>query len=329
MPMLTVAENVLLGSEPRGGGFVRRRALRRRYEQLADAAGFDLPGDLLAGRLRTAEQQQVEILRALARDARVIVMDEPSAALSGPDTERLHEIVRALVARGQDDRPHLALPARGARAGRHGHGAARRRVWSRRSPAASATEQSLVEAMLGRPLTAAFPPKAAAARRCAGRALGPRGSPRAASPAPRSRCGAARSSGSRARGRGADGARPRDLRCGRVGAGGGHGRAGRPLRGGPRRAAALGGRDDPRVAQGRGPDLHALRARERDALAKLGDAEPLRVRATRARSAQAARRDPRPLRCARRELHGARSARCRAATSRRCCSRGCCCASRA
>src|SRR5664279_2669502 len=75
VPMLTVAENVLLGSEPRGGGFVRRRALSRRYEQLAEDAGFHLRGTTPAGRLRTAEQQQVEILRALARDARVVVMD--------------------------------------------------------------------------------------------------------------------------------------------------------------------------------------------------------------------------------------------------------------
>ncbi len=83
MPMLTVAENVLLGAEPRANGFVRRRALGRRYLDVARQAGFDLPGGAPAGRLRTAEQQQVEILRALAREASVIVMDEPSAALSG------------------------------------------------------------------------------------------------------------------------------------------------------------------------------------------------------------------------------------------------------
>ncbi len=69
VPMLTVAENVLLGSEPRRTGFVHRRALRSRYRELAEQAGFDLAGSAPAGRLRTAEQQQVEILRALARDA--------------------------------------------------------------------------------------------------------------------------------------------------------------------------------------------------------------------------------------------------------------------
>ena len=77
------------------------RALRQRYEQLAEQAGFTLPADRLVGGMRVAEQQQVEILRALARDARMIVMDEPSAALSGPDVERLHEIIRSLAAQGK------------------------------------------------------------------------------------------------------------------------------------------------------------------------------------------------------------------------------------
>src|SRR5207249_7110815 len=84
VPQLSVAENVYLGAEPRRGGFVGRRALRRRYERLAAAAGFRLPADVPAGRLRVAEQQRVEILRALSREAKMIVMDEPSAPLSRP-----------------------------------------------------------------------------------------------------------------------------------------------------------------------------------------------------------------------------------------------------
>ena len=158
VPMLTVAENVLLGSEPRGGGFVRRRALSRRYGQLAEEAGFHLRGATPAGRLRTAEQQQVEILRALARDARVVVMDEPSAALSGPDTARLHEIVRALAAAGKTiilishflrEVLELSDTVTVLRDGRV----------VETTPTATATQASLVEAMLGRPLTAAFPRK--------------------------------------------------------------------------------------------------------------------------------------------------------------------------
>ena len=52
VPQLTVAENVLLGAEPRRAGFVRTRALKRRYAQLVEAAGFDLRGDAAAEELR-------------------------------------------------------------------------------------------------------------------------------------------------------------------------------------------------------------------------------------------------------------------------------------
>jgi rhamnose transport system ATP-binding protein len=100
VPQLTVAENVFLGIEPRSGGVLRRRGLDRAYSELVSSAGFELPGSMPAGALRTAEQQKVEILRALSRDARLIVMDEPSAALSAQESEQLHEIIRSLVAAG-------------------------------------------------------------------------------------------------------------------------------------------------------------------------------------------------------------------------------------
>jgi rhamnose transport system ATP-binding protein len=160
VPHLTVAENVFLGAEPRDAGFVRGRRLRSAYETLAGSAGFDLPGGLPAGRLRTSEQQKVEILRALSRDAQLIVMDEPTAALGAHETQHLHEIVRRLAASGKTIvlishflREVLALAdtVTVLRDGRLVKTAA----------AADETEASLVEAMLGRPLTATFPPKAA------------------------------------------------------------------------------------------------------------------------------------------------------------------------
>ena len=117
-PALSVAENVFLGAEPRQAGFVRRRELRSRYAELAARAGFELDGAAIAGALRTADQQKVEILRALARDAQLIVMDEPTAALSRPDVMILHEIIRRLARRRDDDRPRVALPRRSARARR-------------------------------------------------------------------------------------------------------------------------------------------------------------------------------------------------------------------
>ena len=139
----------------------RAAALRRRYEQLAETAGLHLPATAPAGRLAPAEQQKVEILRALARDAELIVMDEPTAALGAEETAQLHEIVRSLAGAGRTVllvshflREVLAL-ADEVTVLRDG------RV-VRTAPAAEQTEDSLIHAMLGRPLTAAFPPKRAA-----------------------------------------------------------------------------------------------------------------------------------------------------------------------
>ena len=126
VPHLTVAQNVFLGVEPRDASFIRNRRLDRAYAELAESAGFDLPGTMPAGRLRTAEQQKVEILRALSRDAQLIVMDEPTAALGAQETQPPARD-RPPARRGrEDDRPRLALPPRGARARGHGDRAARR-----------------------------------------------------------------------------------------------------------------------------------------------------------------------------------------------------------
>jgi simple sugar transport system ATP-binding protein/ribose transport system ATP-binding protein len=162
VPHLTVAQNVFLGAEPREAGFVRRRRLDRAYAELASSAGFrDLPGRMSAGRLRTSEQQKVEILRALSRDARLIVMDEPTAALGAQETEHLHEIVRRLAAGGTTvllishflgEVLELADTVTVLRDGKI----------VKTAPSAEETEASLVEAMLGRPLTSTFPPKSPA-----------------------------------------------------------------------------------------------------------------------------------------------------------------------
>src|SRR4051794_19454034 len=162
VPQLTVAENVMLGLEPRAAGFVQRGKLSEAYDALAAEAGFDLPGDMSAGRLRTAEQQKVEILRALSRKAELIVMDEPTAALSEHETRQLHEIIRALAQGGTSIllishflREVLAL-ADSVSVLRDGH-------LVRTSAASQETESSLIEAMLGRPLTSTFPAKQFAA----------------------------------------------------------------------------------------------------------------------------------------------------------------------
>ena len=173
VPKLSVAENVFLGTEPRRSGWVQRRALHRRYEELAQRAGFGLPADRAAGSLRTAEQQQVEILRALARDARLLVMDEPSACAQ-PDRHRALARDHSLAGGcGHHGTARLALPSRGARAAdtvtvlRDGR-------LVRSGVASEETEESLIQAMLGRPLGAAFPPKPPQRARRADRAVRPR-----------------------------------------------------------------------------------------------------------------------------------------------------------
>jgi ABC-type sugar transport system ATPase subunit len=99
-PHLSVIENVLLGREPSRFGFANRRAARHEFAALLGETGFDLPADVAAADLPLAEQQQVEILRALARKARVIVMDEPTAALPAVAAARLRQIIRDLKSKG-------------------------------------------------------------------------------------------------------------------------------------------------------------------------------------------------------------------------------------
>ncbi|HVR69664.1 MAG TPA: sugar ABC transporter ATP-binding protein, partial [Vicinamibacteria bacterium] len=101
LPDLTVAENVALGYE--GGGLLRRvgwRARRRRTRELLARVGARIDPDAVVSRLRMAEQQLVEIARALGTEARVLIMDEPTASLSGRDAEHLFAVIRELRARG-------------------------------------------------------------------------------------------------------------------------------------------------------------------------------------------------------------------------------------
>lgn len=100
VPDATVEDNVLLGSLPRRGPFPNPRAMRQRFTELVELTEFDLdPAAKVAG-LSIADQQKVEIMRALSQDADMIVMDEPSAALTTDEVARLHHAIREIARRG-------------------------------------------------------------------------------------------------------------------------------------------------------------------------------------------------------------------------------------
>jgi rhamnose transport system ATP-binding protein len=100
-PDLSVAENVMMGRQPLSGARrIDRRALREQVQGLLDRLGVRLDADQPVRGLSIADQQIVEIAKALSFDARVLIMDEPTAALSGPEVERLFAVVRALQEAG-------------------------------------------------------------------------------------------------------------------------------------------------------------------------------------------------------------------------------------
>ncbi|MCV6577273.1 MAG: sugar ABC transporter ATP-binding protein [Cohaesibacter sp.] len=100
-PNLSVAENLFLGHHPRGPfGLIDRKAMMAKAQALISANATQISPHALVGSLPTVKQKEVEILKALALDARVILMDEPTAWLSFPEVERLHDTIRRLSARG-------------------------------------------------------------------------------------------------------------------------------------------------------------------------------------------------------------------------------------
>jgi D-xylose transport system ATP-binding protein len=100
VPPLTVAENIVLGHEPRRFGVIDRGAMHQRAARALDALHVDVGVDTPVERLGLGRQQLVEIAKALARDARVLVLDEPTAALTTSEVAALVEVLDRLRARG-------------------------------------------------------------------------------------------------------------------------------------------------------------------------------------------------------------------------------------
>jgi ribose transport system ATP-binding protein len=95
-PNLSVAENIFLGDELANRGMIDRRAMRESCGAVLERLGATFTPATPVGRLSIAEQQQVEIARALHAKSKILVMDEPTTALSSRETERLFDLIRQL-----------------------------------------------------------------------------------------------------------------------------------------------------------------------------------------------------------------------------------------
>ena len=158
VPDRTVADNVFLGVESTRWGFVARHRTLRRFEALVALTGIPIDPDASVGSLSVAEQQRVEILRAAARQAEFVIMDEPTARLSAEERNQLHRLIRSLrdknitvlfISHILDEVFELADDITVMRDGR---------VVRHTTPSSESTS-SLVEAMIGRKLEGNFPPR--------------------------------------------------------------------------------------------------------------------------------------------------------------------------
>ena len=101
IPVFTVAENVALGHEPTGIlGSLDLEAARKRVVEISERFGFNVDPDALVEDLPVGIQQRVEIIKALSRDARVLVLDEPTAVLTPQETDELMVIMKQLAKSG-------------------------------------------------------------------------------------------------------------------------------------------------------------------------------------------------------------------------------------
>ncbi len=158
VPALTAAENVFLGREPGRLGWLHKSAERRRADELFRRLGVAVDPAARCRDLTVAQQQAVEIAKALAADARVLVMDEPTTALTPPEADRLFAVIRDLKRHGVgvvyishrlDEVFGIADRVMVLRDGEQ--------VATR--PTRDVTRDELIEMMVGRRLDQEFPPR--------------------------------------------------------------------------------------------------------------------------------------------------------------------------
>ncbi len=156
VPSLSARENIFLGQERTRAGLLRHGDEQRRSLALFERVGVRIDPNAPCRTLTVAQQQIVEIAKALSLDARIIVMDEPTAALTGQETERLFAIIRDLRSQGigvvyishrLEEIFEIADRVTVLRDGRH--------ITSR--PIAEVTREGLIEDMVGRKIENEFP----------------------------------------------------------------------------------------------------------------------------------------------------------------------------
>ncbi len=164
VPALGAADNIVLGQEvargPTGLGWIDRDAQRRRAREILARLGADFDADAPCRTLSVARQQLVEIAKALAAGARILVMDEPSAALTTPEVAALHAVIRELerggtaivyVSHRLEEIAAICHRVEVLRDGRNVGGAA----------VSAVDRRALIRMMVGRELVEEFPPRSA------------------------------------------------------------------------------------------------------------------------------------------------------------------------
>jgi ribose transport system ATP-binding protein len=160
LPNLTVAENLFLGREPRRAGFIDRAEMRRRARDILGRVGVDLDVDDMCGDLTISEQHLIEIAKGAAAPSRVVIYDEPSAALDAPGVEKLVRLIGEQKAAGKlvfyishrlDEIFRLCDVATVLKDGRH----------VATLPTRELTRESLVSLMVGRELGQLYPKRRA------------------------------------------------------------------------------------------------------------------------------------------------------------------------
>ena len=100
VPHMTVAENIFLGREFGSGILVNRAKMNEEAQKLLDDNQVHIKADTLVGKLTIAQQQMVEIVKAISYNSRILVMDEPTSSIADKEVEFLFETMRKLTKKG-------------------------------------------------------------------------------------------------------------------------------------------------------------------------------------------------------------------------------------